>query len=152
MHLKLFLCIPFIYACVCALQKHPHYIAWSYCTLLCLSGYICVCAAAVLWSSWPRKALRQRAETLRAVTEGGGIQELTLSFTEPGGSLTLSVAPHHHHPHPHKPKWSCGTPLLQDGARHQSKVHRTPRRNNFWIIWRLLASHLSAASKTLAVP
>lgn len=59
----------------------------------CTSPPCELCGAAVLWSSWPRKAPRQRAETLCMVTEGGGIQELVLSFTEPGSSLTLSVAP-----------------------------------------------------------
>lgn len=36
---------------------------------------------------------RDRELRLCVVTEGGGIQELALSFTEPGSSLTLSVAP-----------------------------------------------------------
>lgn len=56
---------------------------------VCVASLVCVCTAA-LWSPWPRKALRQRAESLYAVT-GEGNQ--ALCSTEQGRGLTLSI-PH----------------------------------------------------------
>lgn len=114
--------------------------------LVCLYGCTSVCATA-LWSSWPRKALKQRAETLCAVT-GGGIQVPALSFTEQGSSLTLSITPSPPTP-PRTEEWRCRMPLLQDEDRHQSKVPPTPPKHFFfWINWHLA----STASKMLAVP
>lgn len=93
-HFTLFSVHLYICECVWAVHKHAHLNECDYCCLWgCTSPPCELCGAAVLWSSWPRKAPRQRAETFCMVTEGGGIQELVLSFTEPGSSLTLSVAP-----------------------------------------------------------
>lgn len=137
-----------MHVCVCTAQTST--LQWCYSSLSGLSVWMhlcmCVCAAA-LWSSWPRKALKQRAETLCAVT-GGGIQAPTLGFTEQGSSLTLSITPSPPTP-PRTEGWCCRMPLLQDEDRHQSKVLPTPPKHFFLEInWHLA----SAESKMLAVP
>lgn len=80
-------------------------------TLTCVIIHCCVCMYAlaplcVLLRCCDRPDLEKhwdRELRLCVVTEGGGIQTLALSFTEPGGSLTLSVAPSPSLPPSHPP-------------------------------------------------
>lgn len=96
------------------------------------------------------KHRHREAEALCAVTGGGNPSSRRwASLSQATVSLCQKHRPPPHTP-PVEPHRCCGMPLLQDEDRHQSRVHCTPQRNHFWIICRLLASHLSAASRTLS--